>query len=198
MDQNYKHNLTIRRTLENVILTYSGDKESDQYKAFEIYLKRIWFSNGIHHHYATKKMDPGFSGEYFAELVAGSDQVGFPVGEGQSVDQLVEQLTPIIFDPSVDAKRVNKDPNADPIAESANNFYVGVTLDEVKEFYAAMKVEGDETPISYGLNSQVVKGENGLEERVWKVGGMYTAAIEKVVYWLKLAKIGRASCRERV
>ncbi len=187
MDQNYKHNLAIRRTLENVILTYSGDKESDQYKAFEIYLKRIWFSNGIHHHYATKKMDPGFSSEYFAELVAGSDQVGFPVGEGQSVDQLVEQLTPVIFDPSVDAKRVNKDPNADPIAESANNFYDGVTLDQVKEFYAAMKVEGDETPISYGLNSQVVIGETGLEERVWKVGGMYTAAIEKVVYWLKLA-----------
>jgi dipeptidyl-peptidase-3 len=187
MDQNYKHNLAIRRTLENVMLTYSGDKESDQYKEFEVYLKRIWFSNGIHHHYATKKMDPGFSSEYFAELIAGSDQVGFPVGEGQSVDQLVEQLTPVIFDPSVDAKRVNKDPNADPIAESANNFYDGVTLDQVKEFYAAMKVEGDETPISYGLNSQVVIGETGLEERVWKVGGMYTAAIEKVVYWLKLA-----------
>ena len=186
-DQNNKHNLTIRRTLENVMLTYSGDKESAQYEDFVVYLKRVWFSNGIHHHYATKKMIPDFSREYFAELVAGSDQAGFPLADGQSVDQLVEKLTEIIFDPSVEAKRVNKDDGIDKIAESANNFYEGVKNDQVTAFYDAMMVKGDTTPISYGLNSKLVMGANGLEEQVWKVGGMYTASIEQVVYWLKLA-----------
>lgn len=186
-DQNNKHNLSIRRTLENVMLTYSGDKESDQYKEFEIYLKRIWFSNGIHHHYGSDKMDPGFSKEYFAELVKASGQDGFPLAEGQSVDDLVEHLTEIIFDPSVDAKRVNKNDGIDKIAESANNFYEGVKSDQVKKFYDDLKIKGDTTPISYGLNSKLVMGADGLEEQVWKVGGMYGAAIEKVVYWLKLA-----------
>ncbi|MBL4657057.1 MAG: dihydrofolate reductase [Flavobacteriales bacterium] len=186
-DQNNKHNLTIRRTLENILTSYSGDKENANYKAFVIYLKRIWFSNGIHHHYATDKMEPGFQKEYFAELVAGSDQAGFPLSEGRSVDDLVEYLTEIIFDPTVAAKRVNKNDGIDKIAESANNFYEGVKTSQVEEFYNAMKIEGDSTPISYGLNSKLIMGENGLEERVWKLGGMYTEAIEKVVYWLKLA-----------
>ncbi|MBL4735160.1 MAG: dihydrofolate reductase [Flavobacteriales bacterium] len=186
-DQNNKHNLTIRRTLENILQTYSGDKDAAPFAELEIYLKKVWFANGIHHHYSTKKHKPGFSREYFAQLVEGSDQEGFPLSSEESVDDLVERLTEIIFDASVDAKRVNKDPEADPVAESANNFYEGVKIDQVREFYAAMKVEGDTTPISYGLNSQVVMGENGLEERVWKVGGMYTEAIEQIVYWLKLA-----------
>ncbi|MBL4753535.1 MAG: dihydrofolate reductase, partial [Flavobacteriales bacterium] len=186
-DQNNKHNLTIRRTLENILTTYSGDKAEAGYDEFNTYLKQVWFANGIHHHYSTKKHTPKFSREYFKTLVAGSDQEGFPLSEGQTVDELVEQLTEIIFDASVDAKRVNLDPEADPVAESANNFYEGVNIDQVREFYAAMKVEGDETPISYGLNSKVIMGENGLEERVWKVGGMYTEAIEQIVFWLKKA-----------
>ncbi len=186
-DQNYKHNLCVKRTLENIYRTYSGAREGEDYENFVVYLKRVWFANGIHHHYATKKMIPEFSKEYFKALVAGSEQSGFPLQDNETVDALVEKLTEILFDPTVDMKRVNKDPNADPVAGSANNYYEGVTQVQAEEFYANMKKKDDPEPISYGLNSKLIMTENGLEEKVWKVGGMYTEAIEQVVYWLKKA-----------
>ncbi|HUU29287.1 MAG TPA: dihydrofolate reductase [archaeon] len=186
-DQNYKHNLRIRRTLENIVNTYSGDRQSGEFGKFMVYTKRVWYSNGIHHDYSTWKMIPEFSKEYFKELAARSDAAGFPLGEGETVDQLVARLTPIMFDPELDAKRVNLDPQADLIKDSANNFYEGVTKEEAEAFYAKIIDPKDPRPVSYGLNSKLVKENGKLEEVVWKVGGMYTQAIERVVYWLEKA-----------
>jgi dipeptidyl-peptidase-3 len=186
-DQNYKYNLLVRRTLENIYRTYNGDKTGDNWKAFHTYLRQVWFSNGIHHHYSYEKHEPTFDYAYFETLVKGSDQSKFPLERGQTVDQLLAQLKPIIFDPKVDAKRVNKDAGVDPIAASANNNYEGVTLKEVEKFYKAMQVEGDTTPPSYGLNSKLVKSGNQLVEKTWKVGGMYGQSIEQIVDWLKKA-----------
>ncbi len=186
-DQNYRHNILIRRTLENVYKTYSGDKTSDSWKAFHTYLRQVWYSNGIHHHYSYEKHEPGFDYAYFESVVKGSDQAKFPLERGQSVDQLLAMLKPILFDPKVDFKRVNKDAGVDPIAASANNNYEGVTLKEVEKFYAALAIPGDTTPISYGLNSKMVKSGGKLVEQTWKVGGMYGPAIEQIVNWLKKA-----------
>jgi len=188
-DQNYKHNLCVKRTLENIYRTYSGAREGGDYENFVVYLKKVWFANGIHHHYATKKMIPEFSQEYFIDLIANSDQGGFPLQEGETVEALTEKLNTILFDPEVDMKRVNKNQNADPVAASANNYYEGVTQVQAEEFYAKMKKKDDPEPVSYGLNSKLIMTENGLEEKIWKVGGMYTEAIEKVVYWLKKASV---------
>jgi dipeptidyl-peptidase-3 len=186
-DQNYRHNILIRRTLENIYKTYNGDKSGDDWKAFHTYLKQVWYSNGIHHHYSYEKHQPGFTQAYFETLVKGSDQAKFPLERGQTVAQLVTMLNPILFDPKVDFKRVNKDAGVDPVAASANNNYEGVTLKEVEKFYGAMGVKGDLTPVSYGLNSKVIKSGNTLVEKTWKVGGMYGQAIEQIVSWLKKA-----------
>jgi dipeptidyl-peptidase III len=186
-DQNYKHNILIRRTLENIYKTYNGDKTTTAWKAFHTYLKQIWYSNGIHHHYAYTKHVPEFSYAYFDSLVKGSDQAKFPLERGQSVEQLEAMLKPIIFDPKVDAKRVNKAAGIDQIKGSANNFYEGVTQKEVEKFYAAMKDTSDHRPPSYGLNSKLVKSGPNLVEQTWKVGGMYGQAIEQIVSWLKKA-----------
>lgn len=186
-DQNYKHNLLIRRTLENIYTTYSGDKSSEKWTAFHTYLKRIWFSNGIHHHYSSKKMMPEFDAAYFDELVANSDQSKFPLERGQSLEDLVSMLKPILFDPKVDAKRVNKDKGVDLAAGSANNFYEGVSQKEVEKYYKERVNPNDEEPISWGLNSQMAKSGPNTIERVWKVGGMYGQSIEQIVSWLKKA-----------
>jgi dipeptidyl-peptidase III len=186
-DQNYRHNIVIRRTLENIYKTYNGDKSGDDWTAFHTYLKQVWYSNGIHHHYSYEKHEPGFDAAYFDLLVKGSDQAKFPLERGQSVDQLVAMLKPVLFDPKVDFKRVNKDAAVDPIAGSANNNYEGVTLKEVEKFYAAMTVKGEAQPVSHGLNSKVVKSGINLVEQTWKVGGMYSQAIEQIVSWLKKA-----------
>jgi len=185
-DQHYKHNLYIKRTIEAIVNTYSGDKGQD-FDEFMIFAKRVWFSNGIHHHYSSQKMEPGFSKEYFAQLVNQSDESALPLQEGETVDALIENIGNILFDPELDAKRVNKDQDADPVANSANNYYENVNMKQAQEFYANMKDKEDKRPISYGLNSKLVGGEDGLNEQVWKVGGMYSAAIERVVYWLKKA-----------
>lgn len=185
-DQNYKHNLCIKRTMENILQTYSGDKSREDWISFHTYLKRIWFSNGVHHHYSTKKMTPDFSAEYFAELVKNSDQAGFPLSEGESVDDLVAKLKPILFDPAVDPKRV--DQSGDLIANSANNYYENLTQAEVEAFYEAKIDKSDATPVSYGLNSKLIKLESGeIVEQVYKVGGMYSNSIEKIAYWLDKA-----------
>jgi dipeptidyl-peptidase-3 len=187
-DQNYKHNLKIRRTLEAIVDSYSGNKTDDNFDKFMVYTKRIWFSNGIHHHYSNDKIIPDFSKEYFAELVKNSDSSKLPLTKGETVEQLIANLTPIIFDPKVDGKKVNLDPNADLIKTSAVNFYEsGLTQKEVEDFYSKMEKKNDTQPIWYGLNSKVVKENGALKEKVWKVGGMYSPAIEKIVYWLEKA-----------
>ena len=152
-DQNYRHNLCIRRTLEAIVTTYEGDQAAEEYGKFMEYAKRVWFSNGIHHHYSTKKFEPGFTAEYFAALVQGSDVNALPLEEGETAEALIAKLSPILFDPNIDAKRVNLDADADPIANSANNYYgVGVTAAEAEKFYAAKKNADENRPISHGLN----------------------------------------------
>lgn len=187
-DQNYKNNLKVRRTLEAIVDSYPGDRNSDNFNNFMIYTKRVWFSAGIHHHYSSDKILPEFSREYFADLVKNSDSTKLPLAAGESVDQLVTNLSPIVFDPSVDGKKVNLDPDADLIKTSAVNFYeTGLTQKEVENFYAKMEKKDDLRPIWYGLNSKVVKDNGVIKEKVWKTGGMYSPAIEKIVYWLEKA-----------
>src|SRR4030067_448257 len=184
-DQNYKYNLKVRRTLEAIVESYSGDKTTENFNKFMVYTKRVWFSNGIHHHYSNDKIIPDFSKEYFAELVNNSDSSKLPLAEGETVEQLISMLTPVIFDPKVDGKKVNLDPSADLIKTSAVNFYEsGLTQKEVEEFYSKMEKKNDPQPIWYGLNSKLVKENGVLKEKVWKLGGMYSPAIEKIVYWL--------------
>lgn len=187
-DQNCRYNLAVRRTLEAITENYKGDRSSADYKAMEVYLKRVWFSNGIHHHYGEEKFVPGFSEEFFVSAVKGLDTNAVPVRDGQTVDQFLAELVPVIFDPSVLSKRTVQSGDQDLILASANNYYGGgITQHEVEAFYDKMKDPKDETPISYGLNSRLVKEDGKIVEKVWKVGGLYTQAIEKIVAELQLA-----------
>lgn len=186
-DQKYRYNLAIRRTLEPIYEHWPGDRTTPEFRALEVYLKRIWFANGIHHHYAHDKFDPGFDRPAFERFVR--ETTGdFPVRAGQSVDELVAELAPVMFDASIDAKLVTKSGTADVLEASAVNFYgANVRQSEALELYAARKQPHDPTPVSLGLNSQLVERDGELRERVWKVGGLYTEALERVVYWLERA-----------
>lgn len=187
--QNYKHNIQIKRTLEEIYQKYTGDKSGEKWEAFEVYLKRIWFANGIHHHYAEKKFDPGFDEAYFDELVKNTPDANWPLMEGETADEMFEKLKPVIFDPKVDAKKVAKDKGIDKVAVSANNYYgEGVTEEEAIAHYKAMSVEGDETPVEYGLNSRLVKQNGELVDLVYKSGGLYGGAMDKMIYWLEKAQ----------
>ena len=185
--QNYKHNLQIRRSLENIFSNYSGDKTTEDWGKFETYLKRVWFSNGIHHHYGEVKFLPEFSQDYFKSLV--SDTKGeWPLKEGQTAEQMWGDLLPAMFDPAVGTKKVNKDNGIDQVLVSANNHYAeGVTTKEVEAFYSNMAKGAGDKPVEFGLNSHVAKEDGKLVEHVYKVGGMYGEAIEKAVFWLKKA-----------
>ena len=187
-DQNGKYNLTIRRMLEAVYTGYNGDKNTPDFKAMEVYLKRVWFSNGIHHHYGSEKFVPGFTPEFFRQAVQSVDAATLPLAEGQTVEQLCEEVFPVIFDPTVMPKRVNQAAGEDLVLTSACNYYDGVTQQEAEDFYNALKNPQDETPVSYGLNSRLVKEDGKIQEKVWKVGGLYGQALEKIVYWLKKAE----------
>ena len=187
-DQNGKYNLTIRRMLEAVYTGYKGDKNTPDFKAMEVYLKRVWFSNGIHHHYGSEKFVPGFTPEFFKQAVQSVDAATLPLAEGQTVEQLCEEVFPVIFDPTVMPKRVNQAAGEDLVLTSACNYYDGVTQQEAEDFYNALKNPQDETPVSYGLNSRLVKENGKIQEKVWKVGGLYGQALEKIVYWLKKAE----------
>ena len=187
-DQNGKYNLTIRRMLEAVYTGYKGDKNTPDFKAMEVYLKRVWFSNGIHHHYGSEKFVPGFTPEFFRQAVQSVDAATLPLVEGQTVEQLCEEVFPVIFDPTVMPKRVNQAAGEDLVLTSACNYYDGVTQQEAEDFYNALKNPQDETPVSYGLNSRLVKEDGKIQEKVWKVGGLYGQALEKIVYWLKKAE----------
>ena len=187
-DQNYKHNLRIRRTLEEVLKNYAGARDTENFGHLTTYAKQVWFANGIHHHYSGLKFTPLFDEEYFNEVIsAASPESDFPLLEDQSVEQLITELTPILFDQNLDPKKVNTADGVDKVATSAVNFYEGVTEQEVVDFYAALSASDDSTPISYGLNSKLVKVDGQIVERVWHVGGMYSEALEQVVYWLERA-----------
>jgi len=185
-DQNYKYNLTVRSVLESIYNGYTGDRNNANWEQFMVYLKRVWFSNGIHHHYSNDKFIPEFTQEYFAELVKNTPADKFNTTLG-STDEIITNLTPILFDPNVATKRVNQDAGVDMVAASACNYYEGVTQKEVEDFYAKMMNPKDTTPISYGLNSKLVKENGKVIEKVWKIDGMYGAAIAKIVYWLEKA-----------
>ena len=187
-DQNGKYNLRIRRMLEAIYTNYKGDKNSADFKNMETYLKRVWFSNGIHHHYGSEKFVPGFSQDFLKQAVLGVDPTLLPLAEGQTAEQLCEEIFPVIFDPTIMPKRVNQADGEDLVLTSACNYYDGVTQAEAEAFYAKMKDPKDETPVSYGLNSRLVKENGKIQEKVWKVGGLYTQALEKIVYWLKKAE----------
>jgi dipeptidyl-peptidase-3 len=188
-DQNGEYNLAVRKALENIYITYSGNKTSDEFKKFETYLKRIWFSNGIYHHYASTKIIPEFGQEYFRQLVAGSEKTGFPQVQGKSTEESLSQLEKVIFDPEFQAIKVSQNTDQDIVTGSAVNFYRDVTEAEVVDFYSKQKDKKDLTPISYGLNSRVVKKEDGqISEGVWKSGGLYGTAIDQIIFWLEKAQ----------
>ena len=197
-DQNYKYNLRIRRTLEEVVKHYQGDRESEEFQNFLTYTKRVWFANGIHHHYSNAKFTPLFNDAYFADVVASVAAMGeLPVREGQDAAALIAELTPIIFDSNLDAKKVNTAAGVDKIVTSAVNFYENVTEQEVIDFYAAKSADDNDQPVSHGLNSKLVKVDGVVTEKVWKVGGMYTEAIEQVVYWLERAVIAAENDKQQ-
>jgi len=187
-DQKHRYNLAIKRTLEEIVKHYPGNRDTDEFRALEVYLKRIWFSNGIHHHYSHDKFDPGFDFETFADFVRATPG-DFPTRDGQSIDELLDELRPIMFDPSVDAKLVSRAAGVDPVAASAVNFYgPGITHAEVEAFYADKRDPHDPTPVSLGLNSRLVeRGDGTLIEQVWRVGGLYSEALERTVRWLERA-----------
>lgn len=186
-DQNYRHNLTIRQLVESILRYYPGDRNSEAFKNLHLYAKQMWFANGIHHHYSNDKFTPRFTSQELVTLAeASAKEPSFPFTPEELSNHLTN-LQPIIFDPSIDAKKVNKDGDADKIADSAVNFYRDVTEKEVTEFYSKIIDTIDETPISYGLNSQLAKENGEIVERVWKVDGMYGQAIEKIVFWLEKA-----------
>ena len=188
-DQNGRYNLVIRRTLEAVYQYGTVDKSSVDYQAFEVYLKRVWFANGIHHHYGEDKFMPGFSEAFFEAAVRSVDVSLLPLKAGETVDTLLARLKPVIFDPTVMPKRTVQSGDTDWIQASANNYYgEDVTQAEVEAFYGKMKAEGDSRcPLSYGLNSRLEKENGQLVERVWKVGGLYSEAIERIVAELEKA-----------
>ena len=187
-EQKYRYNLSVKRTLEEVVKHYAGDRNGPEYRALALYLKRIWFANGIHHHYSNDKFAPGFDFAALARMVKGSPAGRFPVRPGQSVDDLLSELEDVIFDPAMDAKLVSKSAATDVVASSAVNFYgPGLTQADVAAFYAGRLAANDPAPLSLGLNSTLEQSAAGPVERVWKVGGRYTEALEEVVRWLEKA-----------
>ena len=187
-DQNGKYNLAIRTTLEKIYTNFSGDKSSKDFKGLEKYLKLVWFANGIHHHYSMDKFTPEFSQSFFDAQVKKLGKHSLPLEKGQSVEEFLKIIDDVIFNPAVMSKRVNQADGVDLILTSANNLYDGVTQKEVEDYYNKLKDPNDNTPISYGLNSRLVKENGVIAEQVYRIGGLYSAAIEKIVYWLKKAE----------
>ena len=187
-DQQGKYNLRIRKTLETVYLHYEGDRECEEFKAFEVYLKRIWFASGIHHHYGCEKFKPGFSEEYFYHLLENIGEELLPIKRGETKEDLMRQLESILFDPVVMPKRVNQTDGEDLVQTSACNFYEDVTQEEVERFYAKMKNTDNPNPPSYGLNSKLTKRNNEVVELTWMEDGLYGETIREIVSWLLKAQ----------
>ena len=198
-DQFGKYNLIIRKTLEAILLSYKGDRESEQFKALEVYLKRVWFSNGVYHHYGCEKFAPEFSKSFFIEALQGADKALLPLDRFGTADELCQTLCHVIFEPDVLPKRVNKAEGADVVASSACNFYEDVNQKEVEDFYNGMKDENadDKEPVSYGLNSKLVKRDGKLVELVWSENGMYADAIKHITYWLEKAAVVAENDKQR-
>lgn len=186
-DQNGKWNLPIRYTLEAIYTGYKGDRTTEDWKAFDTYIKQVWFANGIHHHYSSDKFLPAFSQSFFTDAVKSVDVAALPLREGETVEQLLDSIMPVMFDPSVMSKRTNQADGEDLVLTSAGNYYDGVTQAEAEKFYGKMKDPKDTTPISYGLNSRLVKRNGQIYEEVYKVGGRYSEAITRIVDWLEKA-----------
>jgi dipeptidyl-peptidase-3 len=188
-DQNFRYNLLIRKTIEAIIESYSGDRATTDFHEFLLYSKRIFFSNGIHHHYSNDKFKPGFSESYFASIVKKSDLLKLPLDNGQTADQFISFLTPLLFDEKLFSRKVEKKAGKDIVEESSSNFYEGVTQKEVEGFYAGRTVSNDPRPVSTGLNSKVVKIDGKVTEEVYKSGGKYGTALDKIIFWLEKASI---------
>ncbi len=187
-DQNFKYNLLIRKTIEAIIDSYSGDREAEDYKLFITYAKRVFFANGIHHHYSGDKFVPGFSQEYFALLVDGSDHDLLPLVEGETAADLIARLTPVLFDPDLYARKVDQSEGIDMITASANNFYESISQGEVEGYYLSLADPNDPRPVSWGLNTKVVKKEGKVTEIPYRSGGMYGPAIDQIIAWLEKAR----------
>jgi len=186
-DQNYEHNLRIRKLLTAVVTSYSGDRDSESFAKLLEYAKRVWYAHGIHHHYSMDKMLPDFTADELAAMVAKSDPSKLPLDERQTVEELLAMLQAPIFDPDTAPKKVTLDPDVDQVVNSATNYYRDVTADEVAAYYAAKVSEDPDRPVSWGLNSQLVKEDGEIVERVWRIDGMYGPAIEQIVFWLEKA-----------
>lgn len=195
--QNGKYNLPVRRLLEAVYVAYKGPRDTDEFRAFEVYLKRVWFANGIHHHYSCDKFVPGFTPDYLRSLVESLPADALPLAEGETCTKLCNRLFPVIFDPEVMPKRVNQADGEDLILTSAANYYEGVTQQEAEDFYAAMKTPGETEPVMYGMNSRLVKKDGVVQEEVWKIGGMHGEALQKIVSWLDKAAEVAENDRQR-
>ena len=186
-DQNFKYNLTIRKTLETIIVNDFGKSNQDQYSKFLVYAKRVFFSAGIHHHYGSEKFFPECSKEFFEELIQAADSTSLPLKKGETVKEFAFRLLTIVYDPKISPKKVSLDASKDLITSSSVNFYEGVTQKEASEFYDKQIDKKSEMPVMIGLNSKLIKENDVIIEKTWKVGGMYTQAIEKIVYWLEKA-----------
>ena len=187
-DQFGKYNLKIRKTLEAVFLSYKGNRQDKEFLALTEYLNRVWFSNGIYHHYGCEKFVPDFSEQFLRNAVENCNKELLPLGKGETAEQLIDELSKPVFDPSFMPKRVNMDEGVDVVKESACNFYDGVTQKDVEDFYKKQSANDDDEPVSHGLNTTLVKSDGALTEHVWKIGGLYGAAIEHIVFWLNKAK----------
>ena len=200
-DQFGKYNLRIRKMLETVYTDEAVDHHTDDFRALEVYLKRIWFSSGIYHHYGTEKFEPGFTPDYLRGVLQQVEAAKLPLRSGESVEQLCDELFPVIFDATVLPKRVNKADGADLVQTSACNFYEGVTQQEAESFYAQQKATDvtNPAPASYGLNSTLVKKGDTLREEVWKADGRYGHSIRHIVYWLEKAQaVAENPCQQHV
>ncbi len=191
-DQNCRYNLLVRKTLEAVYIGYKGDKTTKDFRDFTTYLKKIWFNNGIHHHYSTDKMFPDFSKEYLETLLKGTDKKDLPLEKGQTIEKFIEEMTSVLYDPKIAPKRVSQDAKSDLVVNSGSNFYEGVTQKEAEDFYSRMRSDAkknkQDTLIAFGLNSKLVKENGKVVEKVYKLNGMYSKAIEKIIYYLDRAK----------
>lgn len=187
-DQNGRYNLRIRKMLETIYTDYRGDRTEPEFEALTVYLKRVWFANGIHHHYGCEKFVPGFSEKFFRQALSDVPEDKLPLAAGQTVEELADEIVPVLFDPNVLPKRVNQASGEDLIVTSACNYYgEGVTQAEAETFYQALKHPDNPHPVMYGMNSRLVKENGKLTEKVWRSGGLYGAAIDRIVYWLEKA-----------
>ncbi|MEJ6980200.1 dihydrofolate reductase [Pedobacter sp. P351] len=184
-DQSGKYNLLVRKTIENIYSSYKGDRTSQDWQKFKTYAGRFWFSNGMHHHYGNEKFIPEHSFAYFNKLVLNSNLKAFPLNKSETVAAFLSRIRPIIFDPKFQPKLVDLSPNTDNVVASSNNFYEGVSQKEVEHYYAQFDTKGNAP--SWGLNTKVLKQNGKVIEKTWKIGGMYSSAIEKIVYWLEKA-----------